>query len=193
MPRELVMVFSRKSDPKSFTVVPPEIKNEAPLQQAALPPPAPSGLPDTGESLIGKDLSIEGPTITIRCKGCLRVNGTIHADLHCVELIVGEQAVIKGSIAAEDVRIFGRVTGAVAGAQVIVHSTAQVDGDITSQSLTIEAGASFDGRSRKVTDLAEVTPQLEAPVDPNDPQVIQAMAASEDAPVITPVQSPFRI
>jgi len=183
------MVFSRKSDPKSFTVVPPEIKNEAP-QQAQLPPPTPSGLPDTGESLIGKDLSIEGPTITIRCKGCLRVNGTIQADLHCVELIVGEQAVINGSIAADDVRIFGTVTGAVTGSQVIVHSSARVDGDITSQSLTIEAGASFDGRSRKVANPAEVAPQLEAPADPGYAIEQTPSYSSHQQPVATP-PSPF--
>lgn len=186
------MVFSRKSDPKSFTVVPPEIRDETASAPAQLPPPAPSGLPDTGESLIGKDLSIEGPTITIRCKGCLRVNGIIQADLHCAELIVGEQAVINGSIAADDVRIYGKVTGAVAGSQVIVHSTAEVEGDITSQSLTIEAGASFDGRSRKVTNPAEVAPQLQTPVDLGPEHTARSQMNTEDAPVITPpAQSPF--
>lgn len=189
------MVFSRKSDPKSFTVVPPEVRDERPAAPAQLPPPAPSGLPDTGESLIGKDLSIEGPTITIRCKGCLRVNGTIHADLHCVELIVGEQAVIQGSIAANDVRIYGSVAGNVFGSQVIIHSTAQVEGDVTSQSLTIEAGASFDGRSRKVTNPAEVAPELEAPnadgSTGNNQVIIPTHSSStEDAPIVTP-QAPF--
>ena len=91
----------------------------------------------------------------------MRVNGAIEADLHCAELVVGEKAVIKGSIAADSVRVFGQVNGAILGANVVLHPSAQVEGDIHSQQLTIEQGASFDGRSRKVSDPAEVAPQLE--------------------------------
>jgi cytoskeletal protein CcmA (bactofilin family) len=108
-------------------------------------------------------MSIEGQAITVRCKGSLRVNGAIEADLHCAELVVGEEAVVKGSIAADTVRVFGQVNGAILGANVVLHQSAQVEGDIHSQSLTIEQGASFDGRSRKVNDPAEVAPQLEIP------------------------------
>ena len=82
------------------------------------------------------------------------------------ELIVGEQAVVNGSIAADSVRVFGQVNGAILGASVVLHPSAQVEGDIHSQSLTIEQGASFDGRSRKVSNPAEVAPQL----DMQDPQ-----------------------
>jgi cytoskeletal protein CcmA (bactofilin family) len=76
--------------------------------------------------------------------------------------VVGEQAVVNGSIAADTVRVFGQVHGAILGANVVLHPSAQVEGDIHSQSLTIEQGASFDGRSRKVTNAAEVAPQLDA-------------------------------
>ncbi len=150
------MVFSRKHDPKSFTVVgpAPEANASPPLSLAS-----PSHM--LGESVIGKDMSIEGQAITVRCKGSLRVNGTIEADLHCVELVVGEKAVIRGSIAADKVRVFGQVSGAILGANVVLHPSAQVEGDIHSQQLTIEQGATFDGRSRKVSDAAEVAPQLD--------------------------------
>ena len=87
----------------------------------------------------------------------------IAADLHCSELVVGEEAVVNGSIAADKVRVFGQVHGAILGAHVVLHPSAQVEGDIHSQSLTIEQGASFDGRSRKVNNAAEVAPQLENP------------------------------
>jgi cytoskeletal protein CcmA (bactofilin family) len=157
------MVFSRKHDPKSFTVVAAE-----PAPHASGAPPLSLASPShmLGESVIGKDMSIEGQSITVRCKGSLRVNGAIEADLHCVELVVGEQAVIKGSIAAEKVRVFGHVNGAILGANVVLHPSAQVEGDIHSQQLTIEQGATFDGRSRKVSDAAEVAPQLEAEPEP---------------------------
>ena len=146
------MVFQRKHDPKTLTVVQADVTTL---------PSVTSSPTRAGESVIGKDMSIEGQTITVRCKGSLRVNGVIEADLHCAELVVGEEAVVKGSIAADTVRVFGQVNGAILGANVVLHQSAQVEGDIHSQSLTIEQGASFDGRSRKVNDPAEVAPQLE--------------------------------
>jgi cytoskeletal protein CcmA (bactofilin family) len=151
------MVFQRKHDPKTLTVVPAEV--------TTLPSVTGSSA-RAGESVIGKDMSIDGQAITVRCKGSLRVNGVIEADLHCSELVVGEEAVVKGSIAADNVRVFGQVYGAILGANVVLHPSAQVEGDIHSQSLTVEQGASFDGRARKVTNAAEVAPQLETP----DPQ-----------------------
>jgi cytoskeletal protein CcmA (bactofilin family) len=149
------MVFSR-SDPKSLKAVPPSPKPEPP--RAETPPNA------EGRSVIGSDLSIEGPSITMRCKGTLCVNGSIEANFHCVELLIGDQATIVGSIAATTVEVSGRVNGAIFGDSVVLHSTAHVEGDISSRSLSIEQGASFDGRSRKVTDPAEVAPQLEPAV-----------------------------
>ncbi|MFA9443034.1 MAG: polymer-forming cytoskeletal protein [Hyphomicrobium sp.] len=157
-------MFQRKSDPKTFHVVPPKLKAEDPpgLPATTNASSVPKVTHDDAASVIGKDLSIEGQTITIRCKGLLRVNGNIHADLHCKELLIGEHALIHGSIAADQVTVSGRINGAILGSNVILHSSAQVEGDIHSQSLSIEQGASFDGRSRTVSDPAEVAPQLEA-------------------------------
>ena len=151
------MVFQRKHDPKSLTVVAADVTTL---------PSVTSSAPRAGKSVIGKDMSIEGQSITVRCKGSLRVNGAIAADLHCAELIVGEQAIVNGSIAADSVRVFGQVNGAILGASVVLHPSAQVEGDIHSQSLTIEQGASFDGRSRKVSNPSEVAPQLEMQQEP---------------------------
>ena len=156
------MAFSRNPDPKSSKIVPPEL---TPEQQRASEVPTGTAAfndhPAEGGSVIGNDLSIEGPSITIRCKGTLRVNGNIEANIHCMQLLIGDQAVTAGSITAEKVVVSGRVKGAIFGDSVVLHSTAHVDGDIHSHSLTIEEGAKFDGRSRNVVDRAEVAPQLE--------------------------------
>jgi cytoskeletal protein CcmA (bactofilin family) len=150
------MVFKRP-DPQSFTIVPPELKPEQRWTSTA------GRTSSESASVIGSDLSIEGPSITMRCKGTLRVDGNIEANLHCVELLIGEQAVIVGSIAANKVAVSGRVNGAIWGDSVVLHSTAHVEGDISSCSLAIEQGATFDGRARKVTDPGEVAPQLQPP------------------------------
>src|SRR5262245_58490229 len=122
------MVFQRKPEQKTLTVVPSEV--------AALPSPGSVTRPD-GTSVIGQEMSIEGQGIIVRCRGTLHVNGVITADLHCNELVVGEDAMVNGSIAADVVRIRGRVQGAILGASVTLHPTAQVDGDIHAQTLSV--------------------------------------------------------
>ena len=138
-------------------IIPPELRPEQ--KRASMVPHV------DASSVIESDLSIEGPNITVRCKGCLRVNGNIEANLHCKELLVGEQAVIVGSIIANRVAVSGRVKGAISGDSVILHSTAHVEGDVRSRSLSIDEGAVFDGCSCKVTDPAEVSPELESASD----------------------------
>lgn len=159
------MVFQRRSDP-----TPPEPaqalvrRPERPMAQPAQLTPVPTGQASVqalDESIIGSDLSIEGQAITIRSRGTLRVNGDIQADLHCRQVEVGRTAIISGSIAAETVNVHGRVNGAILGQKVTLHSTAEVEGDIHSVSLSVEHGATFDGRSRRVRDAAEVMPQLD--------------------------------
>ena len=147
------MVFKRHDSQSGVT---PELKPEQSWTSTA------NKLAD-GASIIGSDLVIEGPSITMRCKGSLRIDGTIEANLHCAELVIGEQAVIVGSIAANKVAVSGRVSGAIFGDNVVLHSKAHVEGDISSCSLAIEQGATFDGRARKVTDPREVAPQIQPP------------------------------
>ena len=142
--------------------LPPDL---TPEQQRAST--APQGSPSSNyqsveDSVIGSDLSIEGQAITIRCKGSLRVNGHIQAELHCAELLVGEQAMILGSIVADRVVVCGGVEGTIIGDSVVLAPTAHVQGDISSRSLAIEEGALFDGRSRKHTNVAEAAPQFES-------------------------------
>lgn len=158
------MVFGRKSEPTPAEAPAPQLRrlDRGPgVEKQHLHAVASAGS-DT-QSVIGSDLSIEGETITIRCKGSLKVLGNIQADLHSRQLEVGKEAVIQGAVAAETIDVFGRVNGAIMGTHVVLHATAQVEGDIHSHLLSIEQGAAFDGRSRRVADPAEIAPQLEKP------------------------------
>lgn len=187
------MVFSRKQDPSpasNTTAIPEKRSGDrsvvAHAQHAATHAPA--------ESVIGNDLSIEGETITIRCKGSLRVNGDIQADLHSQQLEVGREGRITGAIAADTVNVFGHVSGAIQGSQVILHATAEVEGDIHSNSLAIESGASFDGRSRKAREGDDIRPQLEktpAGLAPQGPHSTGAVAHGAQQSHTSAAASPF--
>lgn len=133
-------------------------------------------------SVIGEDLTIEGQAIIIRCKGALEINGKIHAELHSRTLVVGKSGQVEGTIAADSVEIWGAVSGTIMGARVTLHPSAAVEGDVHAKSLAVADGASFEGRSRKVTDVAAIAPRLE----PGSPSTNGAATA----PVAVPVQMP---
>jgi cytoskeletal protein CcmA (bactofilin family) len=62
-----------------------------------------------------------------------------------------------GSVIAEDVVVRGRVEGSIRGLRVTLQAQSHVDGDIYHQSLAIEQGAYFEGKSRRSDDpMADV-------------------------------------
>lgn len=184
------MVFGRKPETKPAGAPEAAASPTAhPVRNERATPSGPAGGAEL-ESIIGNDLAIEGQSITIRCQGSLRVNGNIQADLHGKRIVVGEEAVIRGSIAAEEVVVLGQVNGEILGASVVLHSSADVEGDIHSQHLSLERGASFNGRSRRVTDPSEVAPQLVASAPAPRPQVVPGSGNREVAPFAAGMMTP---
>src|SRR5690606_11244673 len=100
-------------------------------------------------SIIGEDLSITG---NVRSKGELQVDGEIQGDINCGSLLLGDKSQIIGGVIAEDVVVRGRVVGSIRGLRVTLQSQAHVEGDIYHQSLAIEQGAYFEGKSRRSDD-----------------------------------------
>src|SRR4030042_1525679 len=97
-----------------------------------------------GGTVIGNGLKIVG---NVTAEGLVEVNGQIEGDLRCTALMVSPKAQIVGSITAERVVVNGRVEGPIQGGDVVLKSQAHVVGDIHHQSLAIERGAYFEGRS----------------------------------------------
>jgi cytoskeletal protein CcmA (bactofilin family) len=100
-------------------------------------------------SVIGTDLTIAGNLI---CKGEVQVDGIVEGDIHGSNVVIGESATVTGSIAADEVIVRGHVIGSVHGRRVMLQTTSQVEGDIFHQSLSIEQGAMFEGKSRRTAE-----------------------------------------
>ena len=169
-------MFNRKQDHAKGAIPLRRTEDEAASSQ---PPEIPANSYQPA-SVIGNDFTIEGNGITIRCQGLLTVNGDISADVHSRQLDVGREGQVTGSVAAENVEIRGKIKGAIRGARVVLHDSADVDGDIHTQFLTIQEGASFDGRSRKVHDLSEVAPQINGGHDTEQQSVYQQPAGQAE-------------
>jgi cytoskeletal protein CcmA (bactofilin family) len=84
---------------------------------------------------------------SVTAEGLVEVNGQIEGDLYCTSLVVSPKASIAGGIQAERVVVNGRVEGPIRGGEVVLKSRAHVVGDIQHDTLSIESGAYFDGRS----------------------------------------------
>ena len=97
--------------------------------------------------VIAKGLKIVG---SVTAEGLLWVYGSINGELHCTSLVIDRAAHISGTVAAERVVVDGKVEGPIQGGEIVLKSRAQVVGDIHHQSLAIESGAFFDGRSVQV-------------------------------------------
>ena len=98
-------------------------------------------------TVIAKGLKIVG---SVTAEGLVEVNGQIEGELHCTSLVIARAAHVTGTVTAERVVVDGKVEGPIQGGEVFLKSQAHVVGDIHHQSLAIESGAFFDGRSMQV-------------------------------------------
>ena len=111
-----------------------------------------------GGSVIGNDLSITGQNIIIRTEGSLRIDGTLEADIEASDVVVSPHGRVQGTISAERVVTQGSVGGTIRAREVIVEATATIDGDIHYQTMAMNAGAAFNGRSQQLKDGAATKP-----------------------------------
>ena len=99
------------------------------------------------KTVIAKALKIVG---SVTAEGLVEVNGQIDGELHGTSLVISHGAEVAGTVTAERVVVDGKVEGPIQGGDVVLKSKAHVIGDIQHQSLAIEKGAYFDGRSFQV-------------------------------------------
>jgi len=105
-------------------------------------------------SIIGEDLTIKGNVVS---KGELQLDGEIEGEIRCGSLLLGDKALVKGGVAAEDVVVRGHVIGSIRGLRVTLQAQCHVEGDIFHQGLAIEQGAYFEGKSRRTDNPLEET------------------------------------
>jgi cytoskeletal protein CcmA (bactofilin family) len=117
---------------------------------------------EPGKSVISNDLRIIGQSLRIISRGTLQVDGEVEGDVGGVEIIIGEEGRVTGTIAAERVIVRGRISGVIRAMTVALQASAHVEGDIHHMSLSIEQGAEFDGRCRRPQEPSELHFDLDA-------------------------------
>ncbi len=120
---------------------------------------APKQAGSSRETVISNDLTIHG---NVTSEGIVRLEGTIIGDMNCTSLVVENDGSISGNISAKEVKVHGRVGGTVHGANVMLHSSAFVEGDIYHQGIGIDMGAQYDGRLQWVDTNAQTVSNPQA-------------------------------
>jgi cytoskeletal protein CcmA (bactofilin family) len=134
-------MFSRDSKP---TTAPTTPASAAPASAAeAAPRPAARGV---AQSIISPDLTIKG---NMSCAGDIQIDGHVEGDVDSHSVKIGEGAEMRGTITAESVRVCGTVQGEIRAGTVALEKTARVTGNLVHQTLSIEAGAHFEGQCRR--------------------------------------------
>jgi cytoskeletal protein CcmA (bactofilin family) len=108
------------------------------------------------KSVIGNDLTITGQGLKIISQGTLQVDGDVEGDVEGVEVIIGDQGKVAGTVVADRVIVRGTVCGVIRGIAITLQSSCHVESDIHHMSLAIEQGAHFHGHSRRVKSEAEL-------------------------------------
>jgi cytoskeletal protein CcmA (bactofilin family) len=134
----------------------------APKPDFAASAPRPKSPPST----LSQDLLIVG---NLKTTGDIQVEGQVEGDIHAHLLTVGETAVIKGEIVADDVVVNGRIVGRVRGLKVRLTSTARVEGDIIHKTIAIESGAHFEGSVQRQDDPLNTSNKPKIPAAAADP------------------------
>ena len=134
-------MFSKTSEKRAEPV------REEPAPRRPEPPvrSAKTGKPSM-PSIVSEGLHVTGNLIS---DGDVQIDGIIEGDVKGRNLTVGSNGQVVGKIVAHEVVINGSVTGEVAAKTIMITRTANVEGDLVHEVLSIEAGAVFEGRSRR--------------------------------------------
>ena len=98
-------------------------------------------------SIVSSNLKIVGD---MESDGDIQIDGHVDGDIRTDKLTIGEQAVVNGCVRAEEVMVSGTVNGAIEAGIVKLYSTAKVTGDVSHETLAIEAGAFIQGLCKRV-------------------------------------------
>ena len=134
-----------------------------------------NGFDDGNITLLAKGVELQGE---IRVDGTVRIDGRLEGDIHTKgQVIVGEDGVVKGTIAAGVLISSGRIKAAVtASERVQLLKTGILMGEVHTPVFAMEEGAKFQGTSDMgLTAWPEETPRL--------PSTVREPAISQNQPV----------
>ena len=123
--------------------------------------------PNAAATAAGMNALLNGTQVIgkIFAENDIRIDGTVKGDVFCnARVVIGPTGVIEGSITCQNARIEGKFDGTLVVKEMLdLRASAQVSGDITTDKLTVEAGAIFNVTCKMGTGTVGAEP-AKAPV-----------------------------
>ena len=84
---------------------------------------------------------------TIVANNDIRIDGTVEGDIQCRgKVVIGEKGFVHGNIQCTNAEVQGRIEGKVEAMQTLaLRASANIQGDVVTQSLIVEPNAIFCG------------------------------------------------
>ena len=100
--------------------------------------------PSSAINMIGAGTVITGD---IKSKGDIRVDGSLNGSIETEgKVVVGQGGVVEGDVVCKDADIAGVLKAKISVSQLLsLKSSAKLNGEISTNKLSIEPGASFTG------------------------------------------------
>ena len=132
-------------------------------------------------SLIGAGTSVRGDMVF---SGGLRIDGTVHGAVHCVDgekggiLVISETGLVEGEVRASHLVVAGRIKGPVTATELVeLQPKARVNGDVRYRALEMHHGAIVEGT------LAHDSGTAESPVRSGAPLKLATPAPKSDTDI----------
>lgn len=112
--------------------------------------------PKSGQdTVVGENVRVTGKLDT---SSNISINGHVKGEISSEGVVViGKAATIEGPVSASEIRVEGTINGNIAAKeQLELESSARVSGDVKTKTLTIKAGAVFNGKSVMANEQEEV-------------------------------------
>jgi len=109
-------------------------------------------------TIISADMNILGNMIS---EGPLDMAGKLNGNVTCHSLTVRDGGCITGEVDATNVTVYGHVKGIIRADNVVLYSTARIEGIVMHKAITIEDGAFIDGSCKRTDKTPDSSNLLE--------------------------------
>ncbi|MEP1034451.1 polymer-forming cytoskeletal protein [Ekhidna sp.] len=122
-------------------------------------------------NIIGKGTIVNG---SIETFGNIRVEGKVVGDIKTKsKAAFGHSSQVDGSVLAQNAEVAGHITGTIeVTEQLVLKATATIDGDIITNKLLVESGATFNGKCKMGVKSKEI--KIGKPEEADQPQALKA-------------------
>ena len=105
-----------------------------------------SSVYNSSPSVIAKNSTING---NINSSGTIEIEGSVYGEINTKTLIIRQSGFFQGKVIAEDIYIQGKCEGNIIVKKISISQTANINGEISYQTMSVQDGACIDAVFKK--------------------------------------------